>query len=308
MFAYAAVTFVTRMLSDRSYLSNDYGRRPTSVLIWLLSSLIATFLIQMMFRGFGELPSRAFESLFGLSADGLRAGQFWSLLSYSFLHSTDSFVLLHLVFNGLLLWFLGRELLPLLGARRFLGVWFGAVLAGGLLWTAANWRFTDEVIGASGGVCGLLALYTCVYPHQRTRVLIFFMPVTVVPKYVTTALAMLDLTGFALFEASGHSSPLGTAHSVHLGGLLAGWLYYRFVHLREWRTPDGRAEVELPRWFQRAKRPPAEPASKVNLISRDDLKAEVDRILDKINSEGFASLTPDEKRLLDEARDLLSKS
>jgi hypothetical protein len=37
------------------------------------------------------------------------------------------------------------------------------------------------------------------------------------------------------------------------------------------------------------------------------LRAEVDRILDKINSEGFGALTAEEKRLLDEARDLLSR-
>mgnify|MGYP006139679347 CR=1 FL=1 len=36
-------------------------------------------------------------------------------------------------------------------------------------------------------------------------------------------------------------------------------------------------------------------------------RTEVDRILDKINSQGFASLTPDEKRVLDDAKDLLSR-
>jgi len=45
----------------------------------------------------------------------------------------------------------------------------------------------------------------------------------------------------------------------------------------------------------------------VNLTNRDDLRAEVDRILDKINSQGFGALTADEKRVLDEARDLLSR-
>jgi hypothetical protein len=45
----------------------------------------------------------------------------------------------------------------------------------------------------------------------------------------------------------------------------------------------------------------------VNITNRDHLRAEVDRILDKINSEGFGALTEDEKRRLDEARDLLSR-
>jgi hypothetical protein len=53
---------------------------------------------------------------------------------------------------------------------------------------------------------------------------------------------------------------------------------------------------------------PAAPAAyQVNLGSREDLRAEVDRILDKINSQGFGALTADEKRLLDEAKDLLSR-
>ena len=43
------------------------------------------------------------------------------------------------------------------------------------------------------------------------------------------------------------------------------------------------------------------------LGSREGLRAEVDRILDKINSQGFGALTADEKRLLDDAHDLLSK-
>ena len=46
---------------------------------------------------------------------------------------------------------------------------------------------------------------------------------------------------------------------------------------------------------------------KVNLTTRGDLRAEVDRILDKINSSGFGALTAEEKRVLDEARDLMSR-
>jgi len=38
-----------------------------------------------------------------------------------------------------------------------------------------------------------------------------------------------------------------------------------------------------------------------------DLRTDVDHILDKINSQGFGSLTEEEKQTLDEAKDLLSK-
>jgi hypothetical protein len=38
--------------------------------------------------------------------------------------------------------------------------------------------------------------------------------------------------------------------------------------------------------------------------TNQDLRVEVDRILDKINTSGLASLTATEKRLLDEAKNL----
>jgi uncharacterized protein YcgL (UPF0745 family) len=68
------------------------------------------------------------------------------------------------------------------------------------------------------------------------------------------------------------------------------------------------AGIDLPRWLRRWKKSAAPtPRFHVNLSNRDDLRAEVDRILDKINSQGFGALTAEEKRLLDEARDLLSR-
>jgi hypothetical protein len=86
-------------------------------------------------------------------------------------------------------------------------------------------------------------------------------------------------------------------------------IYYRFVHDSDWSLFSRRGDIELPRWLKRGPRADALPASpsRVNLGSPADLRAEVDRILDKINSEGFGALTSDEKRVLDEARDLLSK-
>ncbi|MCC5022360.1 MAG: hypothetical protein J6386_06020 [Candidatus Synoicihabitans palmerolidicus] len=42
-------------------------------------------------------------------------------------------------------------------------------------------------------------------------------------------------------------------------------------------------------------------------VSPQNLRAEVDRILDKINSQGFGALTDDEKQLLDQAKDMLNQ-
>lgn len=101
------------------------------------------------------------------------------------------------------------------------------------------------------------------------------------------------------------------ASSAHLGGMLTGLLYYRFVHNASWFNPEDRPDVELPRWIKRAKKSAPLATFDVNLppppSSREDIRAEVDRILDKINSQGFAALTAEEKRVLDEAKDVLSR-
>jgi hypothetical protein len=68
-----------------------------------------------------------------------------------------------------------------------------------------------------------------------------------------------------------------------------------------------RPAVELPRWLRKTPRAARPPAYRVDPSNRDGLRAEVDRILDKINSEGFSALTPDERQILDEAKDLLSR-
>src|SRR5215217_7461293 len=117
------------MLSDRPYMRGDYQREKTSALTWLLSAIIAGFILQIVlgsstFNGAGD----RFENLFGLTIPGVENGWIWTLLTHSFLHST-SFIF-HIVANCLALYFLGRELIPIVGTRRFLGLYSAATIIG----------------------------------------------------------------------------------------------------------------------------------------------------------------------------------
>lgn len=301
----AVVPNFTRMLSDRSYMRDGRGRQSTSVLTWLILVIVGGFVLQNVFQRW--FASSAFDRLFALSVFGLKSGRIWQLFTYGFLHDTGN--ILHILGNVLGLYFLGRELLPLMGARRFLGLYSGSVIAGGLVWAATNWRFGGAVIGCSAAVCAFLIVFACFYPNERLTFLLFFIfPVTLKPKYVAAAVAIFDLGGFLFYELPGNPSPLGLAHSAHLGGMLAGLVYYRYLHETNWKFFRSRPDIELPRWLRKSKKTAAPaPAYRVNIASRDDLRAEVDRILDKINSAGFGALTAEEKHLLDEAKDLLSR-
>jgi membrane associated rhomboid family serine protease len=299
------------MLSDRSYMRDSYPRTGRSALVWIISATVAAFILANAFERL--FLTGEFTSLFALSIAGIKHGFLWQWLTYGFLHPPgEPFDVLVWCFNLLCLYLLGRELENLLGTKRFLWLYLGGIVLGGLAWTAVNYRFGGGfVMTAWPGIMALFTLYACLNANQRIPLLIFFVfPVTLKPKYIAWAACIFDLAGFCFYEVRQGASPFGY-HSHHLGGMLAGVLYYRLVHEREWRTPDSLTEIEMPKWLKKKQKveAPAQAALpfKSSHLDRDGIRAEVDRILDKINSDGFAALTEDEKRLLDEAKDLLSR-
>src|SRR5580704_13605961 len=130
------------MLYDRPYMRERREDYRTSPLTWLISAIVAAYVLQMLLiRPLEHVAwAQQFEQLiingFALSVSGLHALHLWTLVSYGFLHDTDN--ILYVFGNLLILYFLGRELLPMLGTRRFFGLYAGALLLGGLFWTAVN--------------------------------------------------------------------------------------------------------------------------------------------------------------------------
>lgn len=297
------------MLSDRSYMRDDYPREKTSVLVWLVCAIVAGFAIQVGFNALWPNGGGSLIKELGLTVNNIRAWHFWTIVTSSFLHDTQ--ILFHPAVNLLGLYFIGRELLPVLGSRRFLGLYFGAIAVGGLTWLAVHWRLGGTYYGATAGVDALLIVFACFYPHRRLDFLLFFIfPVAIKPKQVAIALVFFEIFGLLIYEVRNTALPFdfALASSAHLGGMLAGWFYFRYFHDVPWHFPSEGVERELPRWMKRGtKNIPAAPAAQIDMSNPSDVRAEVDRILDKINSHGFNALTGDEKRLLDEAKALLSR-
>lgn len=286
-------------------MRGSYERQGTSILTWLLSAIAAAFVVQSVFARYFSI---GLDWGLGLGTVGIREGHIWTLLTYGFLHSTDN--LLQIIAYMLVIYFAGRQVLPILGARRFIALYASALALGGAFWLAVHWGHPDILVGASAAASALVILYACFYPNQERTYLLFFVPVTVKPKHIALALLAVDLCGAVFYEVLGAPSPFHAAHSAHLGGMAAAWIYYRYIHESSLGLAPAGAEIELPRWMRQRGAPRAaapSPAYSVNIGDRGSLRAEVDRILDKINSDGFASLSADEKRVLDEARDLISR-
>jgi len=284
-------------------MRDDYQRRTTSTLIWLIAGTIAAFVIQLILGspwfGWGE----GVLNQLALTVRSLQSGNVWTLATHALLHRTDQ--PFHILFTVLGLIFVGRELEPILGGKRFILVYAGAIILGALTWSAIHWLHGGFHIGASAGILGLLVVLACLYPNQEIGFLL--LPITLRFKYLIYGMLVLDGFGLVFYEIPGAMAPFDYSASAHLGGMLAGWLYFKFLHANNgW---DRAAGFSLPAWMRRSRRvrPDAAPVTTGSRRSSSELRAQVDLILDKINSQGFGALTDEEKRLLDEAKDMLSR-
>lgn len=298
------------MLSDRSYMREPRSERGLPALAWLISAIVAAYIVEVFSFSAWLRGDPDINNHLAVTVDGLKDLRLWTLGTYSFLHSTDN--LLHIVgiIVGLLL--LGRVLIPAIGAPRFLAVYFGAITVGAIVWSIVNWQGGGVLIGGAAGIYGLIALYACLYPNLELRFLLFFIfPVSLKPKHLVLGLAIADLLACVYYEIAGAKAPFAYAASAHLGGLIAGLLYYRLFHAASVSAPvDATVETASSSWLNGKSsdpRPASSSQSVGHTARREALRAEVDRILDKINSTGLASLTTAERRFLDEAKALLAK-
>jgi membrane associated rhomboid family serine protease len=116
------------------------------------------------------------------------------------------------------LWMFGRDCERALGPRRYLLLYFAAVL------TAAATQLTfamlahspQPTIGASGGVFGVLLAFAALYPERR--IMLLFPPIPMPAWLFVTLYGVVELASGVL------GSDAGVAHFAHLGGMLGAGL------------------------------------------------------------------------------------
>jgi membrane associated rhomboid family serine protease len=145
----------------------------------------------------------------------------WQIISYAFLHGS----LLHLALNMYALWLFGGPLERRWGSHYFATFFFACVIGAGLVHLTVAELALDQggpaypVIGASGGVFGLLLAFGLRYPD--VRLLLLFPPIPVKAKWFVLGYGLIELIAGVTGTAS------GIAHFAHLGGMLTGFLLLR---------------------------------------------------------------------------------
>ena len=237
------------------------------------------------------------------SPDVLRVLQFspstawtqpWTFVSYMFVHGG----LLHLLANMLMLYVFGTAVESRMGSRPFLLYYLycgvGAALFSVLL---AGLMPVGPFVGASGAILGVAVAFAMYWPDAE--LIVFPIPVPIKARTLVIALVVLDVIGSRLWPGD------GIAHIAHVGGAAFGYLFFRIQSLSR-RVPAQPARtVERVVMVQSGsaepdRRTPVTPMRPRRRVDADPVAAEVDRVLDKISEKGISSLTPAERRFLDE--------
>ena len=158
-----------------------------------------------------------------------RSGLFepWQLITYAFLHGGWA----HLFFNMFALFMFGGALERRWGGRRFVIYYLVCVLTAALTQLVAQGSAgaAEPVVGASGGVFGVLLAFAWYFPRQK--LIVIPIPIPVSAWLLVTVYALLEL----LYGVTG-TMP-GVAHFAHLGGMLGGVLcilYWRSRRPLSW--------------------------------------------------------------------------
>jgi len=280
--------------------------RMTPAVQWLLALNIGVYFLQLTLFGPDALYS-------ALALDPARMpGSWWTVVTYMFVHAW----LAHLAFNMFTLWMFAPRLEQEWGTRPFVLFYLWCGVGGAI----AHLIFAQHsaVIGASGAISGVLVAYAIRWPDEEVYLF------GVIPmKSRWLILAMLGMN--TIFALSPNSRIDWTAH---VGGMAFGWIFLKLYtaggisRVKGWVSAVPDESEDMPRAVPRGRQPTRDRSSGVdevvarsNAIALRESKplqhvprqetpkeyaAKVNRVLDKISQQGIASLTRDERRLLEE--------
>jgi len=205
----------------------------------IVASNIAVFLLELLWHYYYH--SGWFHDTFAISRQGLAEGHYWQLLSYAWIHYETRIVFgipIHITWNMMMIYILGRQLELPLGPVPYLILYIGSVLAAMGFWFLLCPRLLDSnsqwsACGASGALYGLVGAFGFIDPKRVLRVSVMF---GLHLQMSTQTLALLLIGIEVLCQVRGWMPDV--CHLAHLGGALFGlifiliWKQWPFHHSR----------------------------------------------------------------------------
>lgn len=204
----------------------------TKAVKWLIIINTAIY-FGLILLGLANAPlANLIELLGSLIPGAVVHGYIYQVVTYAFLHDPHSIT--HILFNMLVLWMFGSQIEMDFGTRQFLEFYFWCLIGAALVTIAVAYipgigaDPRTPTIGASGALFGIYAAFGMLHGDQE--IMMFPIPITMKAKYFVWILIIVTVA-LALSQAAGNRSA-SIAYTAHLGGLLFGYLYLKFLPRR----------------------------------------------------------------------------
>ena len=221
------------------------------------------------------------------SARVLGAGQIWRLGTYAFVHSPS--MLLWFAIEMYMLFVFGREVERFIGQRAYIALYALLLLVPSLVLTVWGLGQRTGLAGSLALHFGIFVAFAAIYPAAELLL-------RITAKWTAVILGAIYVLQLLAYNA-------WTDLAVLLTSIAVGFCFVRYrgvgPELVWWENLKARLQPK-PKFKVVPKPTPARRDD-------DDISESVDPILDKIARSGIGSLTPNERRILDRARDRLLK-
>ncbi len=252
----------------------------TDAIKTLISVNFAIFILQTIsnseitfFSNFGLVPKLVWSEM-----------KIWQPFTYMFFHGD----IWHVLINMFVLWMFGSELERVLGKKNFLRFYFITGIGSGVGTMFFDLQSMVPIVGASGAIYGLLLGYGIIFPN---RIVYLY---GIIP--IRSLWFVIGIGAIALISSFNNATNI--SHLTHLFGMIIGYIYLR--------RPVRFKTV----WFSIFKKVLEYKIQNQEKKTFHALEMEKDlnSILDKINREGFKSLTTEEEERLYKSSKIISKS
>ena len=262
------------------YMGSSYGAWSMVTIIIVVN--VAVFALDMFAPKSTDVQGmRGLMRIFAMDTE--QPWYAWTWLTHGFAHASlgSKNGVMHILFNMVALFFLGKPIEQRLGRWEFLKFYLMAIIASGLAFLLIRLAGGNKavVVGASGAVSAVVALFIFCYP----RVKLLLMGIIPMPAWVLGCL-LIVLDFSRAFDPTNN-----IAWEAHIAGAAFGAAYFYFGWNFSWFKLEKLAGL-----FDR------KPSLKIHNPDRgkEKLQEQADVILAKINEHGEESLTGKERRIL----------
>lgn len=180
----------------------------------VLVASVVGFLVHAFAPGFAA-------DILGVSADGVVSGRLWQMVTYAFVH--DSVMML--VFNGMMILFIGSIIEREWRTASFLTLWVVVSIVCGLLWAGVTLVTGSNAVGFGATACCYGFISTLGLLRRGTRFFMFF---------GTVEAQHLALILIAIGIIMNIMTPMTL---VWIAGALVAYLYVKAVWSRAGKKP-----------------------------------------------------------------------